>query len=314
MSFVKGRLLLFTFAILALFSISWLLSKNLVSNIPVMHAVGLRLFATAATLWLIAIFREKAVFRSLPLLSMIPSFLILSVLGFSLYFVCSFGALKSLKASDLTMVLATIPGITYILGALTNVLKFSWLKFSGVIIVSVAAVVFNINSGEGGYNLIGIALALTAALSYSAYGLLSKRYLKNLPLLTSLAWITTISAASFMPLFIFDPAPLLYLKLEDIFKILILGTVCSAPVYVLYQKVLAEGGVLYANTIGVLSPFAVIACEWIIGSSPSLNMIKIIAMIVVVIGMTLLFIDASKVSTWQQKRRAQNSKFNEEKK
>ncbi|WP_375632393.1 DMT family transporter [Bartonella sp. AA74HLJMH] len=312
MSFIKGRLLLFTFAILALFSISWLLSKNLVSNIPVMHAVGLRLFATAATLWLIAIFREKAVFRSLPLLSMIPSFLILSVLGFSLYFVCSFGALKSLKASDLTMVLATIPGITYILGALTNVLKFSWLKLSGVIIVSVAAVVFNINSGEGGYNLIGIALALTAALSYSAYGLLSKRYLKNLPLLTSLAWITTISAASFMPLFIFDPAPLFYLKLEDIFKILILGTVCSAPVYVLYQKVLAEGGVLYANTIGVLSPFAVIACEWIIGSSPSLNMIKIIAMIVVVIGMTLLFIDASKVSTWQHKRHSQNSKFNEE--
>ncbi len=312
MSFIKGRLLLFTFAILALFSISWLLSKNLVSNIPVLHAVGLRLFATAATLWLIAIFREKAVFRSLPLLSMIPSFLILSVLGFSLYFVCSFGALKSLKASDLTMVLATIPGITYILGALTNVLKFSWLKLSGVIIVSVAAVAFNINSGEGGYSLIGIALALTAALSYSAYGLLSKRYLKNLPLLTSLAWITTISAASFMPLFIFDPAPLLYLKLEDIFKILILGTVCSAPVYVLYQKVLAEGGVLYANTIGVLSPFAVVACEWIIGSSPSLNIIKIIAMIVVVIGMTLLFIDASKVSTWQQKRRVQNSKFNEE--
>ncbi len=312
MSFIKGRLLLFTFTILALFSISWLLSKNLVSNIPVMHAVGLRLFSTAATLWLIAVFREKAVFRSIPLLSMIPSFLILSVLGFSLYFVCSFGALKSLKASDLTMVLATIPGITYILGALTNILKFSWLKLSGVIIVSVAAVAFNINSGESGYNLIGIALALTAALSYSAYGLLSKRYLKNLPLLTSLAWITTISAASFMPLFIFDPAPLFYLKLEDIFKILILGTVCSAPVYVLYQKVLAEGGVLYANTIGVLSPFAVVVCEWIIGSSPSLNMIKIIAMIVVVIGMTLLFIDASKVSTWQQKRRAQNSKFNEE--
>nr|WP_273723951.1 DMT family transporter [Bartonella sp. AU18XJBT] len=285
----------------------------MVSNISVMHAVGLRLFATATTLWLIAAIREKAVFRSLPLLSMIPSFLILSVLGFSLYFVCSFGALKSLNASDLTMVLATIPGITYILGTLTNSLMFSWFKLIGLIIVSVAAITFNINSAEGGYySLIGIALALTAALSYSAYGLLSKRYLKNLPFLTSLAWITTISAASFMPLFIFDPAPLFYLKLEDIFKILILGTVCSAPVYVLYQKVLAEGGVLYANTIGVLSPFAVVACEWIIGSNPSLNIIKIIAMMMAVIGMTLLFIDASKVSTWQQKRHSQNSKFNEE--
>ncbi|WP_375635869.1 MULTISPECIES: DMT family transporter [unclassified Bartonella] len=289
MSFIKGRLLLFTFAILALFSISWLLSKNLVSNIPVMHAVGLRLFATAATLWLIAVFREKAVFRSLPLLSMIPSFLILSVLGFSLYFVCSFGALKSLKASDLTMALATIPGITYILGALTNSLTFSWLKLIGMIIVSVAAIAFNINSAEGGYySLIGIALALTAALSYSAYGLLSKRYLENLPLLTSLAWITTISAASFMPLFIFDPAPLLYLKLEDILRILILGAFLSSLGYVLYQKVLAERDVLYTNTIGVLAPFAVVACERIIGSSTSLSALKIIAMIVVVIGIILL--------------------------
>ncbi len=182
-----------------------------------------------------------------------------------------------------------------------------------MIIVSVAAIAFNINNIEGeSYSLIGIALALTAAFSYSAYGLLSKHYLKNLPLLTSLAWITTISAVSFIPFFIFDPTPLFYLKLEDILKILILATVCSAPVYVLYQKVLAEGGVLYANTIGVLSPFAVVTCEWIIGSSPSLNMIKIIAMIMAVIGMSLLFIDASKVSKWQQKRHSKNSKFNEE--
>ncbi|WP_246257272.1 EamA family transporter [Bartonella gabonensis] len=129
------------------------------SNIPVMHAVGLRLCATAAALWLMAVFHEKAIFRSLPLLSMILSFLILSVLGFSLYFVCSFGALKSLKASDLTMILATIPGITYILGTLTKSLMFSWFKLIGMIIVSVAAITFNINSVESEfYSLIGILL------------------------------------------------------------------------------------------------------------------------------------------------------------
>ncbi|WP_342774759.1 EamA family transporter [Bartonella massiliensis] len=94
LNFLKGRLFLFTFAILALFSISWLLSKSLVSNIPVIHAVGLRLCATAAALWLMTIFHEKAVFRSLPLFSMIPSFLILPVLGFSLYFVCQLWGIK----------------------------------------------------------------------------------------------------------------------------------------------------------------------------------------------------------------------------
>lgn len=90
--------------------------------------------------------------------------------------------------------------------------------------------------GGGYYSLIGIALALTAALSYSAYGLLSKRYLKKF----TFAHLTGLDHDNFCSVIYaiihFDPAPVLYLKLEDIFKILILGTVCSAPVYVLYQK------------------------------------------------------------------------------
>ncbi|MCV4281653.1 DMT family transporter [Pseudomonas capsici] len=310
MNVLKGRLLLFTFAILALFSISWLLSKNLIGSIPVMHAVGLRLWATTAALWLIVAFREQAVSTSVPLRSTIPGFFILSVLGFSLYFACSFGALKTLKASDLTMVLATIPGITYLLGFLSRSLGFSWLKLSGVLIVSAAALAFNASGNESGaVSLAGIALALVAAVSYAVYGLLSKRYLKDLPLLTSLAWITLISAMTFVPLFILEPAPLLLLSLEDVLKVLILGAACSAPVYVLYQKVLAEGGVLYANAIGLLAPFAVVAGEWLIGSGAALGAMKVIAMIAAVIGISLLFVDASGASGWHLKRRAPDSRL-----
>ncbi|EGH17311.1 hypothetical integral membrane protein, partial [Pseudomonas savastanoi pv. glycinea str. race 4] len=259
-----------------------------------------RLAATALALWLIVPFRERALLGSVPLRSKMPLFAILSVLGFSLYFICSFGALKSLKASDLTMVLATIPGITYLLGLLSRSLGFSWLRLSGVVIVSAAALAFNASSNEGGaVSPAGVALALMAALSYAFYGLLSKRYLKELPLLTSLAWITTISAASFLPLFILDPQPLFSLSPEDVFKVLILGAACSAPVYVLYQKVLAEGGVLYANAIGLLAPFAVVGGEWLIGTGAALSGMKIVAMIAVMLGISLLFVDASYVSRWQ---------------
>ncbi len=313
MNALKGRLLLFTLAILALFSISWLLSKSLIGSIPVMHAVGLRLWATTGALWLIVLFRERAVLASIPLRATIPRFAMLSVLGFSLYFVCSFAALKSLKASDLTMVLATIPGITYLLGLLSRSLGFSWLRLSGVLIVSAAALAFNARGNESnGVSHAGVALALVAALSYAVYGLLSKRYLKDLPLLTSLAWVTLISAASFLPLFILDPKPLLLLSLEDLLKVLILGVACSAPVYVLYQKVLAEGGVLYANAIGLLAPFAVVAGEWLIGSGVALDAVKIVAMIAVMLGITLLFVDASNISRWQLKRRATRSQVYEE--
>ncbi|WP_395600782.1 DMT family transporter [Pseudomonas sp. B19125] len=313
MNALKVRLLLFTVAILALFSISWLLSKNLLGSISVMHAVGLRLWATTAALWLIVAFGTRPPLASKPLLARMPGFFILSILGFSLYFVCSFGALKTLKASDLTMVLATIPGITYLLGLLTRSLGFSWLKLAGVVIVSVAALAFNTHTGDvSAVSPSGIALALVAALSYAVYGLLSKRYLKDLPLINSLAWVTLIAAACFVPLFILDPAPLLRLNLEDALKVLILGAACSAPVYVLYQKVLAEGGVLYANAIGLLAPFAVVTGEWLIGSGTTLGAVKIVAMIAVMVGITLLFMDASGASGWTFKRRAPNQQVSEE--
>ncbi|KPW57143.1 hypothetical protein ALO86_200074 [Pseudomonas syringae pv. berberidis] len=313
MNALKVRLLLFTVAILALFSISWLLSKNLLGSISVMHAVGLRLWATTAALWLIVAFRTRPPLDSKSLLARMPRFFILSILGFSLYFVCSFGALKTLKASDLTMVLATIPGITYLLGLLTRSLGFSWLKLMGVVIVSVAALAFNTYTGDvSAVSPSGIALALVAALSYAVYGLLSKRYLKDLPLINSLAWVTLIAAVCFVPLFILDPAPLLLLKPEDALKVLILGAACSAPVYVLYQKVLAEGGVLYANAIGLLAPFAVVTGEWLIGSSTTLGAAKIVAMIAVMVGITMLFMDASGVSGWTFKRRPPNQPVSEE--
>ena len=133
-----------------------------------------------------------------------------------------------------------------------------------------------------------------------------------MPLINSLAWVTLIAAACFVPLFILDPAPLLRLNLEDALKVLILGAACSAPVYVLYQKVLAEGGVLYANAIGLLAPFAVVTGEWLIGSGTTLGAVKIVAMIAVMVGITLLFMDASGASGWTFKRRAPNQPVSEE--
>lgn len=240
-------------------------------------------------------------------------FFILSILGFSLYFASSFGTLKSLNASDLTMVLATIPGITYLLGLLSRSLGFSWLKFGGVLIVSAAALAFNISDhASGTVSAAGIALALVAAFSYAVYGLLSRHHLRDLPVFTSLAWITLISAMSFVPLFIFDPAPLLLLSREDILKVLILGAACSAPVYVLYQKILAAGGVLYANAIGLLAPVAVVAGEWLIGSGTVLDTTKIIAMMATVVGIILLFVDASGASAWQLKHRPRRFPAREE--
>lgn len=302
---MKLRLLLFTFLILLLFSTSWLLSKNLINHIPVMHAVGLRLGATTFSLWLFVVFCDRTAFTYSPLPSRFVSFFILSILGFSLYFFCSFSALKSLEASDLIMVLATIPAMTYLLGMLSRKLSFSWLKLSGVLIVSTAALAFNTHAPKGGdISLIGLLLGLVAATSYSLYGLLSKNYLSDFPLMISLAWITLISAITFVPVFILDPVPLSLISVDDVFKVLLLGTVCSAPVYVLYQKLLIDGGVLYANSIGLLAPFGVATGEWLIGDGMAFGAVKITAMFAAMVGIFLLLIDASRAASELKKLQA----------
>lgn len=289
----KGRLIVFTLAILTLFSVSWLLSKNLIGSIPAMHAVGLRLAATTATLWLIAALIERKAMVRVSLGAVGPQLFLLSVLGFSLYFIGSFGALKTLRASDLTMVLAAIPGMTYLLGLLSRSVDFSWIKTFGVAFVSVAALSFNASGDGQVVHFYGVVLAFIAAVSYALYGLLSRRYLQDLPLLTSLAWITLMGSVCFIPLFVFDPAPLLSLSLSDVIKVTGLGAVCSAPVYVLYQKVLAEGGVVYANAIGLLAPIAVVMGEWLIGTGVALSGVKAGALVGAMVGTTLLFLDAS---------------------
>jgi drug/metabolite transporter (DMT)-like permease len=284
-----------TLAILTLFTLSWLLSKDVIDSIPPLHAVGLRLTATAGTLWLLMAALDRQSTGIVSLRSVGAHLFLLSVLGFSLYFACTFEALKTLQPSELTMVLTAIPGITYLLGLFSRSVAFSWIKTLGVLICSAAAWAFNIPPTEGltvqGY---GVALAAIAAFSYSLYGLLSRRYLQHLPILTSLAWITSIASVSFFPLLIFDPEPLLRLKLFDLSKVIVLGAICSAPVYVLYQKVLIEGGVLYANAIGLLAPIAVIVGEWLIGSGSPLTPMKLLALLGVTIGMTFLLMDASK--------------------
>jgi len=290
------RLFFFSATILVLFCISWLLSKDVIEHMPALHVAGLRMAVTAAVLWIAAacVARKQAGLPS-PQYSkaMWLHFFLLSVFGFSLYFGSSFMALNTLAASELTVVLALIPGITYILEWLLRSVRFSWIKSTGVLLVTAAAVAFNGGHHDGGIHLGGLALALLAAASYTIYGLLSRRWLADLPLLPSLARIVALAAASFVPLYILDWAPLATLSGDAALKIGIMGVFCSAPVYILYQKIIAQGGVVYANAIGVLAPFFLYLAGLLLAREMRFDMVKILSLMVVILGAFLLFFDAA---------------------
>ena len=67
--------------------------------------------------------------------------------------------LKDLKASELTMLLSSIPGFTYVLGVLFGVLSFSWLRFFGVLVVTLGGVMFNVSPGASFGGVQGIAFS-----------------------------------------------------------------------------------------------------------------------------------------------------------
>ena len=191
------------------------------------------------------------------------------------------------------MLLSSIPGFTYVLGVLFGVLSFSWLRFFGVLVVTLGGVMFNGSPGAGFGGVQGIAFAFLGALSYSVYGLLSRVWLERDSIVVSVAWITLMSFVSFIPFVLAHHDSLMGLAMDDVVKLFVLGGLLSAPVYVLYQKVLSVGGVVYANSVGLLAPCVVVASEWALGEDVLMDGGRLIWMMVTMLGIFLLYVDAS---------------------
>ena len=289
----KAYLLLLTAVILILFSGSWVLSKEVVGSVSPVLATGVRLLFTTTVLWL-WVFCSEGRRGSFHLRrGRAVRFAVLSIFGFSAYFISTFEALKDLKASELTMLLSSIPGFTYVLGVLFGVLSFSWLRFFGVLVVTLGGVMFNVSPGASFGGVQGIAFAFLGALSYSVYGLLSRVWLERDSIVVSVAWITLMSFVSFIPFVLAHHDSLMGLAMDDVVKLFVLGGLLSAPVYVLYQKVLSVGEVVYANSVGLLAPCVVVASEWALGEDVLMDGGRLIWMMVTMLGIFLLYVDAS---------------------
>ena len=290
----KAYLLLLTVVILILFSGSWVLSKEVVGSVSPFLATGVRLFFTTMVLWIWLLCSEGRRSSFYLTSAGVAKFAVLSIFGFSVYFISTFEALKDLKASELTMLLSSIPAFTYVLGVLFGVLSFSWLKFFGVLVVTLGGVMFNMGPGVSFGGIQGIAFAFLGALSYSVYGLLSRAWLGRDSIVVSVSWITLMSFVSFLPFLLVHHDSLVGLSWNDVVKLFVLGGLLSAPVYVLYQKVLSVGGVVYANSVGLLAPCVVVVSEWVLGGDVLMDGGRLVWMMVTMLGVFLLYVDASR--------------------
>jgi drug/metabolite transporter (DMT)-like permease len=220
----------------------------------------------------------------------------LALLGFVLYSLLTFAALMVLNPSDLGMTLALIPGFTYALGLAFFNDRVHHLKLLGVPLATGAALYYTTDGflSLEAADTFGIAMAAGAAFGYALYGLTYKRFMADLPMTCVLPFITTVAFLMFLPWFLFISPEKISIDLWTVAKLLILGAGLSAPVFLMYHAVIDLGGVLYANSIGILSPFAILLTEWAFGYRNSASLGELIAMTACAVGVALIFKDASR--------------------
>lgn len=290
------RLLALTISILICFTISWVLAKNIIDSAPLyLSAIG-RVLATSIFLWAFFLLRPGKRVKSTIMLRRWPAIIILALLGFVLYSLLTFLALTVLNPSDLGMTLALIPGFTYTLGLVFFGERIHRLKLLGIPLATGAALYYTTNGFQSvaAENAFGIVMAAGAALSYALYGLIYKKLMADLPMTSVLPFITTVALLMFLPWLLFVSPEERSIEIWTVAKLLILGAGLSAPVFLMYHAVIDLGGVLYANSIGILSPFAILLTEWIFGYRNDVTLGELSAMVACAIGVALIFKDAAR--------------------
>jgi drug/metabolite transporter (DMT)-like permease len=292
----RARLLALTGGILACFTASWVLAKNIVDGAPPEVSAAGRVLATSLLLWAVFLVRPGARARPAAVLRRWPAVVLLALLGFFLYSLLTFLALTVLDPSDLGMTLALIPGFTYLLALAFFGDRLHPLKLVGVPLATGAALHYTTDGFTGfvAADVFGIAAAAGAALSYALYGLFYKRLMGDLPITGVLPFVTAAAVVMFLPwLMVLEPAARA-IDATTAVKLLLLGAGLSAPVFLMYHAVIVSGGVLYANSIGILSPFAILLTEWAVGYRDGVAAGELAAMAACAAGVALIFSHATR--------------------
>ncbi len=249
------------------YTLSWVLAKSIVREVPPLWAGAGRLLASFCVLTLIVVVQRSQQVSPHEIRQRAPAILLLAVLGFAGYFTLTFAALRFLRSTDLVVVLALTPGLTYLLGVLVFREPASALKTLGIAIATACVVLFqreaSLDLTQGRWA--GVWLGLLAAVGYALYGLLYGRTMKGLPVLGLLPLFT--GSAALM-------ATALALALEGIpaapswqalISIVCIGAFLSAPVYVMFNQLVLQGHTLMATLVGVVGPFTVLLLEQALG-------------------------------------------------
>lgn len=252
-------------ALLVALSVIWggsfFFSKIALAEIPPFTLVFSRVLLAAMTLYAIIHVRGIKLKLSMPLLKVfIGMGLLNNLIPFSLIF---YG--QTQIASGLASILnATTPIFTVLVAHfLTNDERINLSKLGGILLGVIGVVVMLKNDLAGGINLSAMAMlaCLGAALSYafaSVYGRKLKA-MKTTPIVGAWGQVsaTTIMILPIM-LIVDKPWTLNVPTAQIIWSILALGFICTALAYVIFFRILANGGATNISLVTLLIPISAV--------------------------------------------------------
>ncbi len=276
-------------ACLAAFTLSWVLARHVVTDAPPIWSGAGRLLASCCALLLVLAADPSARISMADLQPRVRQVILLSILGFAGYFTLTFLALRLMPPTDLVMLLALTPGVTYLLGLALFGEPSNRLRGFGVALATVCVMLFQ---GQGTLTfgpdrITGMILALVAVTGYALYGLVYGRTMRGLPVVGLLAVMTGTATVLVTPLAwsLEGPPPLL--PNSTLLAIGGIGALLSAPIYIMVNRLVLSGGAFLATLIGLVAPFTVLLLEAGLGlrqiSAPDLLLMAVTAAALVLV-------------------------------
>jgi drug/metabolite transporter (DMT)-like permease len=164
------------------------------NGVSVTTLLALRFAIAACAFWAIVAARRPL---SPPARGALLSGLALGAVGYAAEAGAFFAALTRLDASLTSLLLYTYPAIVFAAAVALRRERADTRRISALALATAGAALVLVGGGTGALDPLGVALALGAAVSYSAYILLADRVLERLDAFLLSALISTGAAASF---------------------------------------------------------------------------------------------------------------------
>lgn len=285
----------FSITLVVLLAASWLLAGHLVTRVSPMLVAAGRTGGSFVVLTLVALLYRRSRRDMRFAASRVRSVALLGFLGFFAYYAGTMIGTGFIGASRVGLITSLLPSITFAIGVIAFGEPSTRSKKVGTLLAVSGAIGYVLAEGEvpsggsspGGATMLwGGMLGFGGTFAYALYGYIYQKRLSDLSSLGVLPAITGVGTVMLV-LAVILFVPLDGIAVMDLVGIAALGTVLTAPVFLLLHELILRKGPLFTAALSLAVPFSVRIGEWMLGWASAPNPLVLFLLLICAIGVGL---------------------------